>query len=272
MKPEAMFPNHTTLDLPFIIHAIGVSQPQCRRTREEGSAVAQIIYGVEGEGRLNVDGRTYEIGPGICFYLPAGVPHDYWPTGDHWETSWLCFDGLHLKETLEGMGLQKACVTTLPDPTRFDALFHNIFTELRTDAINGQLRASPYVYRIVAEFILLRREQQTQQSQRTSKLKPVLDYIDVHLDKVITLEELSDLVSLTPQHFCRVFKEGVGERPFQYILKRRIQVAKRLLLETNERISDIGKKVGMENSSYFCYNFKRLEEMTPSEFRSMYAS
>ena len=32
-----------------------------------------------------------------------------------------------------------------------------------------------------------------------------------------------------------------------------------------------GQRVGIENSSYFCYNFKRLEGMTPTEFRAMYA-
>ena len=78
-------------------------------------------------------------------------------------------------------------------------------------------------------------------------------------------------MNLTPQHFCRVFKDCIGERPFQYILKRRIQVSKRYLVRPEYRVSEIGRKVGIENSSYFCYNFKRLEGMTPTEFRAMYA-
>ena len=99
----------------------------------------------------------------------------------------------------------------------------------------------------------------------------MLDYIEEHLADVITLEELAGLMNLTPQHFCRVFKDCIGERPFQYILKRRIQVSKRYLVRPEYRVSEIGRKVGIENCSYFCYNFKRLEGMTPTEFRAMYA-
>ena len=66
----------------------------------------------------------------------------------------------------------------LPDPTRFDALFKNIFTELHADPFFGQLRASSYVYRILVEFYMIRKEQTSQQNQRAHKLKPVLDYIE----------------------------------------------------------------------------------------------
>lgn len=271
MKSEAMFPNHKNMQLPFVIHAIGAVQKQSRRKRDEGACNTQIIYGAQGEGKLAVDGHTYDIHPGTCFYLPQDVPHDYWPVTSEWRTNWLCFDGLHLEETLDCLGLQKACVVDLPDSTRFDALFKNIFTELHADPVFGQLRASPYVYRILVEFYLIKKEQLEQQYHRAPKLKPVLDYIDAHISDVITLEELSGLMSLTPQHFCRVFKDCIGERPFQYILKRRIQVSKRYLVNSQYRVSEIGQRVGIENSSYFCYNFKRLEGMTPTEFRAMYA-
>lgn len=271
MKSEAMFPNHNGLDLPFVIHAIGASQHQCRRTREEGNDNIQLIYGAQGEGRLSVDGKIYDIHPGTCFYLPKNVPHDYWPVSEGWRTNWLCFDGSCLDAVSESLGLEQVCVAELPDPTRFDAIFKNIFTELHADHLFGQLKASPYVYRILVEFHLIRCEQQMQQSHRVPKLKPVLDYIDQHLADVITLEELAEQMNLTPQHFCRVFKDCVGERPFQYILKRRIQASKCYLVQQEYRISEVGKKVGIENSSYFCYNFKRLEGMTPTEFRAMYA-
>lgn len=271
MKSEAAFPNHKNLELPFVIHAIGAAQKQWRRKRDEGACNTQVIYGAQGEGKLFVDGQTYDIHPGTCFFLPKGVPHDYWPVSEEWRTNWLCFDGRGMADSLESLGLEKACVVDLPDPTRFDVQFKNIFTELHADHILGQLRASPYVYRILVDFYLIKKEQIEHKYHSTPKLKPVLEYIDAHISDVITLDELAQLLSLTPQHFCRVFKESTGERPFQYILKRRIQVSKRYLVRSQHRVSDIGRSVGIENSSYFCYTFKRLEGMTPTEFRSMYA-
>ena len=271
MKSEAMFPNHSNLELPFVIHAIGSAQRQSRRKRDEGNTNTHIIYGAQGEGQLKVNGRTYDVHPGTCFLLPKYVPHDYWPVSEEWVTNWLCFDGTCLETAMKNLGLEQACVVDLPDPTRFDAIFKNIFTELHADHVFGQLRASPYVYRILAEFHMIKREQLLQQYHKAPKLRPVLDYIEEHLSDVITLEELAAQMSLTPQHFCRVFKDCTGERPFQYILKRRIQISTRYLIRPELRISEVGQKVGIENSSYFCYNFKRLEGMTPSEFRAMYA-
>ena len=211
MKSEALFPNHKNMDLPFVIHAVGAAQKQARRKRDEGAVNTQVIYGAQGEGRLTVDGHTYDIHPGTCFYLPKGVPHDYWPLTPDWQTNWLCFDGICLAETLRSLDLQRACVVDLPDPTRFDALFKNIFTELHADPFFGQLRASSYVYRILVEFYMTRKEQTSQQNQRAHKLKPVLDYIEAHIADVLTLEELAGLMNLTPQHFCRVFKDCIGE-------------------------------------------------------------
>ena len=156
MKSEALFPNHKNMDLPFVIHAVGAAQKQARRKRDEGAVNTQVIYGAQGEGRLTVDGHTYDIHPGTCFYLPKGVPHDYWPLTPDWQTNWLCFDGICLAETLRSLDLQRACVVDLPDPTRFDALFKNIFTELHADPFFGQLRASSYVYRILVEFYMTR--------------------------------------------------------------------------------------------------------------------
>ena len=70
MKSEAMFPNHNDIELPFVIHAIGTAQRQYRRKRDEGCCFAQVIYGETGEGRLSVEGKTYDIHPGTCFFLP----------------------------------------------------------------------------------------------------------------------------------------------------------------------------------------------------------
>ena len=63
MKSEAMFPNHNDIELPFVIHAIGTAQRQYRRKRDEGCCFAQVIYGETGEGRLSVEGKTYDIHP-----------------------------------------------------------------------------------------------------------------------------------------------------------------------------------------------------------------
>jgi YesN/AraC family two-component response regulator len=66
-----------------------------------------------------------------------------------------------------------------------------------------------------------------------------------------------------------VFKKYMNLRPFEYLTKKRIQEAKRLLVQTSTPIAKIGKMVGYEDKSYFGYVFKKYEKVTPSEFRGI---
>ena len=251
MKSEAMFPNHNDIELPFCDprhrHGAAAVPPQARRRL----LLCTGDLRRKGEGRLSVEGKTYDIHPGTCFFSAAGHAARLLAADGGMATNWLCFDGTCLPETVRCLGMEHSSVVELPDPTRFDALFKNVLTELHADPIFGQLRASPYVHRILVEYHLIKREQIGQQYHRAPKLKPVLDYIEEHLADVITLEELAGLMNLTPQHFCRVFKDCIGERPFQYILKRRIQVSKRYLVRPEYRVSEIGRKVGIETAAIF---------------------
>ncbi len=130
-----------------MIHAIGTAHGSTAAKRDEGCCFAQVIYGA-GEGRLSVEGKTYDIHPGTCFFSAAGHAARLLAADGGMATNWLCFDGTCLPETVRCLGMEHSSVVELPDPTRFDALFKNVLTELHADPIFGQLRASPYVHRI----------------------------------------------------------------------------------------------------------------------------
>ena len=86
----------------------------------------------------------------------------------------------------------------------------------------------------------------------------------------VTLEELSKIAEFSPQYICRLFKECLNTRPFEYITKIRITKAKLLMLDTDLSLSEIHNLVGYKDSSYFSAIFKRHEKMSPNDFRNMY--
>ena len=96
----------------------------------------------------------------------------------------------------------------------------------------------------------------------------MLDYIDEHITEQMTLQDLANVLNITPQHLCRTFKEAFSMRPFEYITRRRIQISKRYLADRSMKIAAVGQMVGIRDVSYYCYNFKRLEGITPNEFRA----
>ena len=81
---------------------------------------------------------------------------------------------------------------------------------------------------------------------------------------------MAEIIDVSPQYLCSLFKNFLYMRPFVYISKRRIQEAKRLLLDKPMSIKDIALQIGYNYSSYFCSIFKKYEGISPHEFRNMH--
>lgn len=92
-------------------------------------------------------------------------------------------------------------------------------------------------------------------------------YIDEHIGERIYIEDLAKLVHINDQHLMRVFRRETGQSITAYISRQRMQIAGRLLRETDYSISFISDCVGCENDSYFTRTFKRFTGVTPSEYR-----
>lgn len=270
MKSEVLFPNTEKISLPFYISAIGTAQYQCKIKRPNGAPFPQIIIGYEGLGELMIDDTTHTISQNTFIYIPPNIPHSYQSTSgkeQDWKTSWLCFDGTCAIQILNDLQLTTPQIIQPTDTAKFDVLLKNILTTLKNDKAYGNQKSSVFLYDFLIEFKRVLLELKEPQMKRIPYLEPVLNYIDEHIDESITLNTLSDLIHITPQHLCRIFKDILKVRPFTYIQKRRIQLSKKYLSDLNLKIADIASLVGFQDSSYYCLTFKKFEGVTPSEFR-----
>jgi AraC family transcriptional regulator len=98
-------------------------------------------------------------------------------------------------------------------------------------------------------------------------LRQVCDYIEAHLSSSITLGQLAELVHLSPFHFARCFKATLGLAPHQYVLARRIERAKRLVIDTQLPVAAIAWSIGYENISHFRRVFAQHTGHTPGDIR-----
>ena len=84
----------------------------------------------------------------------------------------------------------------------------------------------------------------------------------------VNLSDIVSMLNISEEHFCRIFKDYTGFRPFEYINRLKIQKAKELLKNSELNIKDISFQTGFENHSYFSKLFKRYTGCTPSEYRA----
>src|SRR5262245_24840880 len=102
-----------------------------------------------------------------------------------------------------------------------------------------------------------------------AKLRAVVDYVEEHLDGSPTLEQLAAVARLSPNYFVSQFKRATGLPPHQYVIMRRVERAKQLLLAgTDLALAEVAAHAGFSDQSQLSHHFKRLVGVTPGQFRT----
>ena len=94
-----------------------------------------------------------------------------------------------------------------------------------------------------------------------------LDYINEKCFGKITLQEIAEHTFYNPAYFSRIFKEQVGVSLTDYIKKKRMSEAARLLCDSDLNIEEIMHRVGYTDKNHFYKNFKEIYDMTPASYR-----
>ncbi len=100
----------------------------------------------------------------------------------------------------------------------------------------------------------------------SDKLKNVLDYIELHYAKPLSVEELAGICCFSEYHFMRFFKKHMNMTCIEYINNVRLEKAVELFEQGNTSILDVSLSVGFHNLSYFHRAFKNKYGMTPRSF------
>jgi len=89
------------------------------------------------------------------------------------------------------------------------------------------------------------------------------------LDEPLTLREMAGIAFISPYHFNRVFHQVTGLPPTKFLYAMRLEAAKRLLLSTEESVTDICFDVGYNSLGTFIRRFGELSGVSPRRFRLM---
>jgi AraC-like DNA-binding protein len=94
-----------------------------------------------------------------------------------------------------------------------------------------------------------------------------IDIIQNKITEKIDFERLANAVCMSRATFFKKFKEAFGYTPGQYVLSKRIKLAKKYLKRPSCSITDACFKSGFENLSHFTRTFKKEEGLSPSDFK-----
>lgn len=105
-------------------------------------------------------------------------------------------------------------------------------------------------------------------SQEKSYVEQAIRYIESYYNSNITINEICNIIYISPCHFQRIFKNATNKTPYQYITEFRINKSKEKLNEENTSIAEIARLCGFLSSGHFSTVFKKNEGQTPSQYRN----
>ena len=98
------------------------------------------------------------------------------------------------------------------------------------------------------------------------------EYIHIHYKEQLTLEDVSEIVQLSPHYFSKLFKVKMEQSFIEYVTEVRINKAKEMLQSPEANIKAICFEIGYKDPNYFSRVFKRIVGCTPSEFKELVKS
>lgn len=121
--------------------------------------------------------------------------------------------------------------------------------------------------------VALQRELTTSEDERpveaplSRRVKRAIAFMEDHIEENIGTGQLAELAGVSRDHFVRVFRKSTGETPHQFLVKRRIARACRILETTDLRITEVARQCGYESLTYFTTLFRKSVGKSPAAYR-----
>jgi AraC-like DNA-binding protein len=264
-----MPPVSTSTDLPFT--CLGGGYAECDRSwGKPATALDQcykLYFLVEGAGRLKTQTENTELNAGFGYFIP-GYQLIRQSCPKRMNVHWIHFVPSSLYLTHQLSRVSSIHRWTLGQLSSWESVYTDI----------GRMASRPprwFQYRLQAMLMdLTARVMQLYDFSHMQavdivfeQLQPAISYMEEKLLENPKLEELAKVVHLAPNYFHRKFTLTFAMTPLAYMLRRRLDLARQLLLSTDMTVKQIAHQSGFDSQFYLSRVFKREYGISPSEFR-----
>lgn len=249
--------------------------------------VFDLILVKSGTMFMKEDGIDYAVKPGEYIILSPGLEHrGYRPCEEETEFFWIHFS-LEVPFKLKSVpdinwGLVLKNEGTYTEPAkhmfhipRYGRLGNEEYTYHELDRLISLHDSNSPDRRLKEQLIfqVLMMQLQSEAIRIPSSTEHVtslvIHYIQQHYKEEIKMDDISKSLLFHPDYITRCMQKTIGISPTQYLTNYRLSLAKQLLASTNEKIISIAKQVGIDDPAYFSRLFKKVEGITPLEYRRL---
>lgn len=99
------------------------------------------------------------------------------------------------------------------------------------------------------------------------QVRKVMEHIDRHITRRVSVADLCALVQCSEAHFSRSFRRTLGHSPHAFVIRRRVELAAQYMLKSETSLRDIALECGFVDQAHFCRHFRQVTGETPAAWR-----
>jgi AraC family transcriptional regulator len=208
--------------------------------------------------------------PGDTDVIPAGLDGQ-WADDSHCTIFSVWCAEAFVRATFEQMALRESLAQIRPQFQMRDARFQHLAWALRAELEADDASDPLYAESLgTAMIVRLAERAPALEGKRSKRLAPrtaarVVEFVESNLDQRLTLSELAALANLSVPHFKVLFRETLGVPVHQYVVQRRVERARTLLLQGGSSASQVALEAGFAHQSHMAHWMGRLLGVTPRE-------
>jgi AraC-like DNA-binding protein len=242
--------------------------------KEHHHQIHQFIYTLDGEGKIRLDGKSFELkkdrGALIVPYSNHSIVSDTKLT-----VLVLAFD-----QTFLDVAVQNELLRIFFDKSKLighhsfgeseikQLLRKMLFEQSLDQAIN---RVAMNIYLSELLLVLARSQKSATVSDLNSlRAEKLRNYIDEHYFEIVDSSDISSKLGVSIRHINNIFKEQYNMTPMHYLTKVRMELAQKLLVQTDQDIASICFEIGFETLSSFYRTFKNYTQTSPNTYRKIH--
>lgn len=224
-----------------------------------------------GRCSIKIAGNEYIGQAGDWFLIPANVYHEYTNfDGEPLQKYWMHFDIYPNADLFTMLNLPHH--VKIEPKSEVYKLFSRFAKVHSSDSLSNKIKEKAILLALISEYISIScPDDISLKSDSDIRIYDILRYINTHLYKPLTNEELAKEFYMHPNQLIIFFKKKTGVTPSRYVNIKKMETAKRLLEDSDLRILEIMEKIGMEDMSTFSKLFKSYFGQSPREYRKQFA-
>ena len=249
-----------------------------------------LLCGLKNKFEISIGEAIFKLEPGVCLLLPPNVRHAglgnaeniayYWMHFSVSPPDWEVVDEEQLRSAKlrneRAFGISENFVL-LPQIFRtessstIETLFHQLI-HIRKRKYYTSFATDTAVIQILIELTqqILNRIDLGSGLTHSLRLSNIISWIGANLSDNEALENIEDIFQYNKHYLSSLFLKECGVPLKKYIIGKRIEKSKVLLISTNLPVKQIASAVGYEDEKYFLRLFKSSENMTPSQYRNAF--